>query len=1249
MPNLEVKDQVTVSDFEAMKVSVASPEDILSWSHGEVLKPETINYRTQKPERDGLFCERIFGPTKDWECYCGKYRKIRYKGVVCDKCGVEVTRSAVRRVRLGHIDLSVPVAHIWYSRGTSSVVSMILNMSSADLEKICYFASFVVLEVNEDLRKESLESLEIEYKEYQDEHKKITDPTGEEVIARQEIEKVYKDTKSELNGLRMGETISEQIFRELNMKYGQIIKVGIGAEAVLELLKKVNFDEEIVRTELLSAKQTGVFRAKTLKHLRMLQSLKNAQIDPSWLILTRLPVIPPDLRPMVQLDGGRFAASDLNDLYRRVINRNNRLKRLLSQGAPEVICRNEKRMLQEAVDALIDNSARKGKAASSAGGKRKLRSLSDMLRGKQGRFRQNLLGKRVDYSGRSVIVVGPKLKLHQCGLPKIMALELFKPFVIGRLIADGYVHNVKNATRLIEKGESFVWDILEDIIKDKYVLLNRAPTLHRLGIQAFQPILIEGKAIQTHPLVCTAFNADFDGDQMAVHLPLSDKAQAEARDIMLSSKNLLKPASGDPVVTTSYDIILGVHFMTLIHKGAKGEGMIFASANEAISAYDSNVIAINALVKVKLETGEIVETIAGRLLFNEIIPDEFGFINDVMNKKKVGKLVDRTYRQFGTERAANFLDLLKDLGFAYAQKSGFTFAVEDIHIPSTKKALIAAVRATLDTIDKQYQKGLITEEERYAKTVELWMDAQAQIEKDMLVEYPEDNDLFIIMTSGARGNISQMVQVSCMKGLVADTTGKIIELPITSNFKEGISVFEYFNSTHGSRKGRADTALRTSEAGYLTRRLVDVSQDIVVTSVDCGSIDTRTISKKFYEELGETWHKYLYGRTLGKSIAGVKAGTSLSDADVTKFDEAGIEEVEVYSLLGCKAKRGVCQKCYGIDLATGRPVSLGTAVGIIAAQAIGEPGTQLTMRTFHTGGAAGEDITSGLPRVEEIFEARIPKKPATLVEVSGKASVKKRSDNTLITVAGKGELVEIMDLPTGYTFSVESNSTISNGQIIAEAKDQKPIKSQRVGNIKISGSKAKITSTGDVVKEYIVSSVTQLKIKNGDEVEKGQPLTEGHFDLSSSLKLAGKAKTQNYIIKQVQTIYESQGQDINDKHIEVIVRMMLSKVKVLHAGSSNLLAGQIVNRGEVADINEKISTDGGKKVLFEDLIMGITRIAIKTESFLSAASFQETTSVLIDAAISGKVDHLKGLKENVIIGKLIPAGTGLLPEDTDEE
>lgn len=1239
MTNIEVKDQLKVEDFEAIRLSVASPEDILSWSHGEVLKPETINYRTQKPERDGLFCERIFGPTKDWECYCGKYRKIRYKGVICDKCGVEVTRSSVRRNRIGHIDLSVPIAHIWYARGASSVISLILNLTASELDRIVYFANFVILNINTELRDLSMESIEAEYKEYMEDFKKSSEKIAD--VSKEEVELAYKAAKTELSSLEVGRTISEQGYHELNMKYGQIIEVGIGAEAVLKLLKNVDLKKEIEKSEEASRKQVGLARGKILKRIRVLNNLKNAKIEPYWLILTRIPVIPPDLRPMVQLDGGRFAASDLNDLYRRVINRNNRLKRLISQGAPEVICRNEKRMLQEAVDALIDNSARKGKVASSAGGKRKLRSLSDMLRGKQGRFRQNLLGKRVDYSGRSVIVVGPKLKLHQCGLPKVMALELFKPFVIGRLIADGYVHNVKNATRLIEKGEPFVWDILEEIIKNRYVLLNRAPTLHRLGIQAFQPVLIEGKAIQIHPLVCSAFNADFDGDQMAVHVPLSDRAQDEAKNIMLSAKNLLKPASGDPVVTPSYDIILGCFYLTKIEEEVLGHNMIFSSENEAISAYDRGDIKLGAKIKVKILTGEIVETSAGRVIFNEIIPEELRFINENMNKKTVAKLVDSVYRKYGTDRAAELVDDLKDVGFKYAQKSGFTFAVEDIHVPTTKTKILNESEGQLDTIDKQYKRGLITEEERYAKTIELWMNAQGQIEKDMMSEYPKENDLFIVMTSGARGNVAQMIQVAGMKGLVADTTGEIIELPIKSNFKEGLSVFEYFNSTHGSRKGRADTALRTSEAGYLTRRLVDVSQDTVVTEEDCGTTRTKTMSKSYYQELGDSWEKFIIGRVLGKDTAGIKKGTILTDADVEKLNQKNITEVELFSLLGCRAKSGVCRKCYGIDLATGSLVKIGATVGIVAAQAIGEPGTQLTMRTFHTGGAAGDDITTGLPRVEEIFEARSPKKPAILSDITGKVSVRKEKEEIVITVTGKGERIDLLELPKGYEWVIKNGDVITSKQIIAESPDQKPLRTKISGKAQVYGTKARITSIGNTVKEYVVGRTTQLKVNSGDDIKKGQPLTEGHFDLATSLKLSERADTAQYIIKQVQSIYESQGQDINDKHLEVIVRLMLSKVKIMVTGDTDYLAGQIANRLEIEALNDKLAKEGKKKIEFEDVVLGITRVALKTESFLSAASFQETTSILIDAATAGKIDRLKGLKENVIIGKLIPAGTGL--------
>ncbi|PIS07760.1 DNA-directed RNA polymerase subunit beta' [Candidatus Berkelbacteria bacterium CG10_big_fil_rev_8_21_14_0_10_43_13] len=1243
MPSIEVKDQVAVSDFEAIRLSIASPEDILSWSHGEVIKPETINYRTQKPERDGLFCERIFGPTKDWECYCGKYKKIRYKGVICDKCGVEVTRSSVRRVRMGHIDLAVPTAHIWYVRGTSSICAAILSLSGADIEKVVYFASYVILDINEELRQSSLENLETEYKEYQETIKKGDETPG---ATSEEIEQIYKETKSELGSLSVGKIISEQSYRDLNMKYGQIVRVGIGAEAILELLKNYNIKEniEIAKTE--ARKLAGLARAKVLKKLRVLQSMNNAGINPAWLVLNRVPVIPPDLRPMVQLDGGRFAASDLNDLYRRVINRNNRLKRLLSQGAPEVICRNEKRMLQEAVDALIDNSARKDKAASSTGGKRKLKSLSDMLRGKQGRFRQNLLGKRVDYSGRSVIVVGPKLKLFQCGLPKVMALELFKPFVIGRLIADGYVHNVKNATRLIEKGESFVWDILEDVIKDKCVLLNRAPTLHRLGIQAFKPILIEGKAIKVHPLVCSAFNADFDGDQMAVHLPLSDLAQEEAHEIMLSSKNLLKPSSGDPVLTLSFDIVLGCHYLTRDGiDGLAGNGSVFSSKNAAISAFELNGIDINSKIKVRMPDGNILDTSPGRLIFNEVLPEGWPYVNEVMTKKTIGKLTEKVYHACGAEITATLVDDIKELGFVYAQKSGMTFAVDDIYIPETKDKILEKAQGEVDSITKLFERGLISDEERYNKTIEIWMGAQSQMEKDMMAGYPTQNDIYIIMNSGARGNIAQMTQVGAMKGMVADPTGAIIELPIRSNFKEGLSVFEYFVSTHGSRKGRADTALRTSEAGYLTRRLVDVSQDVVTSCPDCGTSNTRRISKSFYAEFGEEWDKYIRGRTLGKTAAGVKKGTTITEADIAKFDEVGLTEIEIFSLLGCEAKKGICQKCYGIDLATGRTIEIGTAVGIVAAQAIGEPGTQLTMRTFHTGGAAGADITTGLPRVEQLFEARMPKSPAVLSEVAGKVTITKASDIVKITVSGQGEKVEDYELPSGYKTVVENDAAVVKNQTIAESEsgDGKPVRTLISGKFNVSGNKIKVAGVGDAIVEYAIAKTTSLLVKDGDVVEKGQPLTEGHFDLGASFKLNGAIKTQNYIIKQVQIIYDSQGQDINDKHIEVIVRMMSSKVKVVEAGDSKYLPGQVVSKIDVAHRNRELAEQGKKQIKSDDMIMGITRVALKTDSFLSAASFQETTSILIDAAISGKIDNLKGLKENVIIGKLIPAGTGFDP------
>ena len=1257
MPKLEVKDAVNVTDFKAIRLGVASPEDMLAWSHGEVLKPETINYRTQKPERDGLFAENIFGPTKDWECYCGKYRKVRYSGVVCDKCGVEVTKSAVRRVRMGHIDLVVPIAHIWYVRSIPCTLGQVLDISATDLEKVIYFAAFVILDVNQKMVDEVKEKVEAEFTSMKEEKISKADPNVSEAskkLSTDEINGAYKTAKTELDSLKVGKIISERDYYHLSHRYGNIARVGIGAEAILELLEKIDLDAEIERVSKEAVESVGLHKRKLMKRIKILQGLKESEIDPSWLVLKRLPVIPPDLRPMVPLDGGRFAASDLNDLYRRVINRNNRLKRLINQGAPEVICRNEKRMLQEAVDALIDNSARRGRATTTATNKRKLKSLSDILRGKQGRFRQNLLGKRVDYSGRSVIVVGPHLALDQCGLPKIMAMELYKPFVIGRLISEGYVHNVKNATRLIEKNEPFVWDILEEITKDSHVLLNRAPTLHRLGIQAFRPVLIEGKAIQIHPLVCSAFNADFDGDQMAVHLPLSEEAQKEAGEIMLSRKNLLKPSSGDPVISPTLDIVLGCYFLTSSCDGKKGENKAFSSSEEAIVAYNLGVIDLRAKIKVKI-ADEIMETTAGRIIFNKIIPEELGFRNIDFDKKQVSNIIAECFKQLGTDRTAVFVDDIKEMGFRYSEVSGITFSAFDIQVPDEKAEILKNSEDNLEVINQQYRRGLITEEERYAKTVELWMNASGELETAMLANFTKENDVNIMRISGARGNVSQLNQLAAMKGLVADPTGNIIEIPIKSNFKEGLSVFEYFVSSHGSRKGRADTALRTSEAGYLTRRLVDVSQDTVIVIDDCGTKNGVVISKSLYESLSDNWAKHLVGRSLNQKTLSYPRNTLISKKMVEEFENAGLTEVEVRSLLTCEQERGVCQHCYGEDLATGQLIRIGSAVGIVAAQAIGEPGTQLTMRTFHTGGAAGEDITSGLPRVGELFEARVPKSVAAMSEIDGKVVIRKDGNKNVINVIGKGEVAITYKIPNGYKLQVKSGEVIKAKTVIAisENENKGDIKAKSTGTVRIEGNDVKVISTGKTTREYVVSEMTGLKVADGDEIKKGTVLTDGHLDLARSHELAGGEFTQRYIMTEVQKIYASQGQDINDKHLEVIVRQIHSKCKVVDPGETDLLEGSIVDRLQVKKLNAEMKKAGKKLASVQDVVMGITRVALKTESFLSAASFMETTNILINAAVSGSVDNLLGLKENVIIGRLIPAGTGyregFTPHEAKEE
>ena len=1235
--------KLKTAEFDALRIKVASPDEILAWSFGEVTKPETINYRTQKPEREGLFDERIFGPVKDYECYCGKYKKIRYKGIVCDKCGVEITRSSVRRERMGHIDLAVPVAHIWYLRGVPSILSLVMDIGVADLERIIYFASYIVLEINEEVQQSSLLQLEDEFKKEKKKYEK-------EPEILQSLNEQYKKIKDELTTIQIGRIISEARYNDLSLKYGQIVKVGIGAEAIYTILKNMDADKIIKQLEEEVKGNKTNARRKVLKRLQMLKDMQLAGIKPSWLIVARLPVIPPDLRPMVQLDGGRFAASDLNDLYRRVINRNNRLKKLINQGAPEVICRNEKRMLQEAVDALIDNSAKRGRAVTTAAN-RKLRSLSDVLRGKQGRFRQNLLGKRVDYSGRSVIVIGPELKLHQCGLPKMMALELFKTFVISKLISEGYVHNVKNATRMVERGDAEVWDILEQITSNYHVMLNRAPTLHRLGIQAFQPVLIEGKAIQVHPLVCYAFNADFDGDQMAVHVPLSEQAKKEAGEIMLSTHNLLKPASGEPVISARLDIVLGSYYLTSFGDGLKGEGKIFSGKNEAIYAYQLEVVHARAKIKVRVKNVagnaqyQLIETSVGRILFNNILPEEMQYINEVMDSKRLKRILAESFKRYGSEKTAEFSDRIKDLGFEFASLSGITISMADIEIPKNKKELLADGEKLFENIDEQYRRGLITENEKSLKTIELWSDVKDKLEGEIVKTIDPDGSISMMVNSGARGSIAQITQLSGMKGLVVNPTGEIIELPIRANYKEGLDVLEYFISTHGARKGKSDTSLRTSDAGYLTRRLVDVAQDIVISMSDCGTQAGLEIVKADYEE-ENNFISAINGRiALGDIVVNkkilVQNNELINDktARAVWANEASLS-VSIRTPLGCKAPAGLCQKCYGLDLATGELVKIGQSVGIMAAQAIGEPGTQLTMKTFHLGGVSGEDITTGLPRVEELFEARNPKTPAVISEIRGRAIFQKKGDFRLITITSAEKIFEEYELPKDYKAVVVDGDLIKAKQALAVAEGKKAVRSAIQGKVKLHKDKIEITSTEFVSCQHKISALLGMKVSDGEMVEKGQILTEGHLNLEESLRLRGKEATQKYIIGGIEEIYASQGQLVNVKHIEVIVRQMFSKARILDEGDSEYILGQIENLSQVAKTSAKMEKTHKHPLKYEPVVSGVTRVALTTASFLSAASFQETTSVLINAAIRGSVDRLNGLKENVIIGKLIPAGTG---------
>ncbi|MCE9643149.1 MAG: DNA-directed RNA polymerase subunit beta' [Candidatus Andersenbacteria bacterium] len=1197
-------------DFTSIKLKLASPDAVLEWSHGEITKPETINYRTQKPEKDGLFDERIFGPTKDWECYCGKYRRIRYKGIVCDKCGVEVTRSIVRRERMAHITLATPVSHIWFLRGVPSKMGLLLNINVGKLEKVVYFASYIITSVDEDKKKELVERLGREAdskreaikngykqlragvpKDEKDRDKKKEALAEEEQSELDKLDAAKDAAIDQITGLVKHAIISEVEYRDLSLKYGHIFTAGIGAEAIRAIFEKMDMEQEIKSMEEDLVEASAAKEKRVMRRLALIRGLVDAKIRPEWMFITQLPVIPPDIRPMVQLDGGRFAASDLNDLYRRVINRNNRLKRLLELGAPEIITRNEKRMLQEAVDSLIDNSARRGSTTvNTTGQRRQLKSLADMLKGKQGRFRQNLLGKRVDYSGRSVIVVGPELQLHQCGLPKLMALELFKPFVIHELIERELAHNIRSASRLIEQGIPEVWDSLEQVTRTHKVLLNRAPTLHRLGIQAFQPVLIEGKAIQIHPMVTSPFNADFDGDQMAVHVPLSSQARYEADEIMLASHNLLKPADGQPSTSATQDIVLGIYYMTNVEAGAKGEGKAYASMSEAMMAYEVGELAVNAEITVRnpVDNKELVKTTLGRLMFFEICPDQDAFQNEALDKSKLKKIVSKTLSVYGQDRTAVFLDDMKKLGFNNATKSGLSWGMMDLTAPKDKAEIVGRGEVRVAEIRGQFDDGLLTEDERYRMVVSVW----EQIREEMAVAakgaFDPNGSVYTMVNSGARGSWGQTLQMVGMKGTVAGPTGKAVELPIKSSFKEGFNALEYFLSTHGTRKGMADTALRTATAGYLTRRLVNVAQDVVVHFEDCKDKEGALMTKADSEEVGTTLGKRSVGRYLADAVKDPKTGDvimkkgDLIDLEkAAQIDKLDISEITIRSVVSCLAPRGVCQVCYGWDLGKNRLVAIGEAVGVIAAQAIGEPGTQLTMRTFHSGGASGDDITQGLPRVEELFEARIPKGEAIMSEIDGEVTVKKDKDEVKISVQGKKE-----------------------------------------------------------GKDYMIPLNVTLNVKSGDVVIAGQQLTDGHMNVQSLYDAAGVRAVQRYILKEVQQVYAIQGETINDKHLEIIVRQMLSRIRIQDSGDTSLLPGRVVEWSELSAANTQAESEGKKPAHGDRLLLGITKVSLSTESFLAAASFMETARVLIDAAVAGREDHLMGLKENVIIGRLIPAGVG---------
>ena len=1386
-----------VNDFNAIRISLASPEQIRSWSYGEVTKPETINYRTLKPEKDGLFCERIFGPTKDWECYCGKYKRVRFKGIVCDKCGVEVARSKVRRERMGHIELASPVSHIWYFKGTPSRIGLLLDLSPRNLERILYFALYVVTHIDEEARQRELMRLDEEtmsleqdldgkviervnslrtqrdsaMREAQDRvadrHEieerreqeletarsaesdtlaqlreamgKTTEddivylPTdqvivhGGEVVqprhldvlervaetarnaiaetARRELEQALSESqrdaelvnltyqgqidsaqsqlekerkearqrleqqRRDLEGLKKLDLLQETRYRELKDAFSDVFRAAMGAEAVRELISAIDMEKLSLdlRHEINST--VGQRRKKATKRLKVVEAFRKSNTSPEWMILTVLPVLPPDLRPMVQLDGGRFATSDLNDLYRRVINRNNRLKRLLELGAPEIIIRNEKRMLQEACDALIDNG-RRGRAVAGSGN-HKLKSLSDMLKGKQGRFRQNLLGKRVDYSGRSVIVVGPELKLHQCGLPKRMALELFKPFVMRKLVEQNFAHNIKSAKRFVERIKPEVWDVLEEVIKNHPVLLNRAPTLHRLGIQAFEAVLVEGSAIQLHPLVCSAFNADFDGDQMAVHVPLSEKAQDEARRFMMSTRNLLSPAHGDPSIGASQDMVLGCFYLTQERPEKRGEGRVFTDVNEALLAFSQGVIELQARIKVRIgdvdvydqpppekatmnAKGKLVETTVGRIIFNEALPERLRFKNYAMKKENLRQVVGECFKEYGRVKTTELADEIKRLGFYYATKAGATIAISDVRVPQGKTEELTKADARIAELDEQFRDGLITENERYQQTIDIWNVATENVTTMVKSTLDPFGSIYTIANSGAtKAKFQQIRQLSGMRGLMASPSGKIIAIPIRGNFREGLSVLEYFISSHGARKGLADTALRTAESGYLTRRLIDVAQDVIVTEEDCGTSDGILITMTDCKDMGlDNLSERIRGRVLAEAIPGidVEANEELSDEMVDEIANLNVEAVRVRSPLSCLAKRGICRKCYGRDLAANELVRIGSAVGIIAAQSIGEPGTQLTMRTFHTGGIAGAqgDITQGLPRIEELFEARVPKDKSEISEIDGIVEIVKDENTSARTVrvVSTNVFFDEYPLPTGSTILVSDKEPVHKDQVVAmmpaEANGESvPVVARTEGEVVLNDNLLSIRFEERDERSYPIAASRNIAVTNGQKIQAGTPITSGQRDPQDVLRVQGREAVHLYLVKEVQRVYRNTGVYIHDKHIEVIVRQMLRRVKVDDPGDTEMLPSDLVDRFVYADTNARVLAEGGEPAKASTVLLGVTKASLNTDSFLAAASFQETTRVLTEAAIEAQTDHLVGLKENVIIGKLIPAGSGI--------